>query len=1479
MRTRIKLRKLGLVLAGTFVLAFMGNDSPPALITHAQIIEGILASFEKESIRHPLKLGAQGYQVVQMAKGMIANYKKEIETEAARMRSVPFEEKMDYEDTIVQATLRYINMMSRTYFLYAKSAHHIGNDISKMSFDQLSILDLRLPRELALKVNAVGTYLTPKHDTKDWNYWWFTLPQSDRMLAELFALSRNDETDLALSQDFISGGQAESDLVKKYRESAFRVTNEVEYAKLLQFISLRETLFNRWVLNFLRGKPIAETKVHSCGSGYLSFKSASGGQLPSQMDAYQAWAEQRERNRIVLASVQDVNVLLSHMDFATPEQHYEIFIETLKRLPEFKLSEQRIIADLQTKQSKLFVTLKEFKDSTSGKTFAQSIYDNVQLNWKAEGEDIVRMANLANDDLHPETMAARTAYFAVEKHIDSATVQIAAELFHRHWAGWTPGEESGFDRAKKIATDIYNEKYRHAFAAKAQAAIVNPYANVLSTMARNKRSQEEFDKKVEIMMPAIRSVMPWSYEVRSLMNYQIREAATGEYEDELLRSKSGTPRVGKIDNIISVIQILESRLGLKSNAEVAGWISAKEKPKKGDIIRYNDPELRHLYDGFFKDFTEEYQNLVLADGDVAEVDPEQKHIAMAFNKAVATMREKAKPTFLMKMLDYVSKQPDSKDKDVGTVLVERRNMNLGNPNAKKLPERVEKLLAAMGVDGRKIESNSDVLASDYDRLKYGTLAIYEAVAIHPMLGITLFDQEMTDLMFEPKVERNLFGVKVKSMGAGQAGTIITFDDQTRYPGIAKVSGKRHETSLVTQLGRYYYSEAPKVLPPRIHEERVKQQEGRIKNLIRLAVESAAAKSVGMFETFCKANPLKWDEDQNFKKIFKSSTGIRSTMVENPAVKELDRKMIKELRTPMEVTQEVATAVMQWLFYVTMVVLIFTFPLSPLAAVGSMVGRLVGGALIPTTLATMGSALMFWGFNTAMVANMVARTTINFYEAPIEVRFNEAVAAQNFGDVDRSLTTWAAVVEQQEKLKASQSAAVTANTIDGLFTMMFVSQLRQLAGFKGTAAAKEFGLVTQSRVDRMRNSQTSLQEYEASIKAAGITGPKPSRYTRLKQTVERQVGKISRILPKYQSFNFNQVMLAYRNVLKKSFPTNLKEAKPGVEAYIEYITQREAAAGLTTKEMLQRPDLVTWWLAPRVWAKNAWQFLKTGKGQFLKLNQGTRQLIEDTNLLRRAFLAEKKEIAKSVADKMDEAIRVGEGTANQPALFVDWITDIEAAFLPEMAHPYPWWKEWYARTEADAFYRAVLDPGKKFFSILGSFAPTEYRPMKSWLGQNHDELIYTQEGKATKAMNDAHRERNGLGSADANPLLDLDYISVKAIEGNYRDLLRKGIIDSSGQVIKPLSSLSMAEKTQLERYLRGDNFKHAMRQSGLDFKDPEQVSQYMDVVEFYQQMQAIDGVKILKDKTYIELRRALDKKLGIPDHSLEELIENHAQAIK
>ncbi|MCM0607300.1 MAG: hypothetical protein KA715_14520 [Xanthomonadaceae bacterium] len=1490
----------------------LGFDSPPALIDYTQKTEAGLLFFEKQLVRAPEGLGSNGQAVLEHAKKHIEPLKREIEAEALRVSQIIGMDYVDEERNILEASLRYINLLARTYYLYAKAAHYPKNDISKMNFSVLNnpahaLLDIRIPRRIGLSLFQMGTYLTPRHDSADPKFLWFTLPQSDRLLAEMFALSRNEEGDLALTNDFEATRQSETELLKRYRKSVFRIKSEQEYAKLLQFITLRETLFNRWVINRFRSEQFKETPVNSCGnSSYLNFKTSSSAypEKPSQLLAYTGWAEQEELIFDLNQAQQKITPIVGKTLLATDQQHLDVLITLMRTTPGFDFVKQTLQADYDVKPSEelsyVKYQIKDDKNQSLGKRVNQTIASY----WKSEGEKIIISSNFPSDGFKPEEMSKRVAVFSYESARDAATAQIATDLINMKLVQ----ESTSYDDLVHSAEKIYDAQFKENYLTLVKAVTQIPFEQMRNHVVKAGINRGNLDRKATLLFEAVKPILPWVKEYRELRMYALRSGFVKEYnsnglpteslyEHRLLNQKSRVPHYGQVDSFPAVLMQAQARLGLEPFREVVEWFRI-------------DSEFANLYKMWLEDAVNEYGALV----EKNESQISQHLISRAFKSATEKLRERAKPGYRIQLgnwvsenvettpmtitddakkaiVDWLSKSEKTQKKEVNEsqVITEDKTKKIAEwikalPSEEQLQEepkvdprlhgsirrdqistgfvpgpilkkKVEKLIEALGFSGEIEIDDSKILKTDFDRLQYAHARMAELVVAEPILGIPMYDHDVS-LVMEESATYLGDGISPGLSTGKDAGTKTRSGRVKHAPGTEGMIPQY--TQLIEQMASVYM---PLGTPPlRIFD--IHYNESLARQLVSKAIDTAARNGEGLFETFCQADPKKWKVDEKFKKIFIASVTLRKAMMgADKQLEEIDLRMQKELRSTMQYLQEEwFMPTMTFLFWASIVFLAFTFPLSPLAAVTTHLIK----SSVGTILMSMASGAMFWGLNGAMVGNMVSRTYVNFYEKPIEVKFAQSVAAQNFGNTDKTIISWAETMSQQHQLKESQSAATKAILQDGLFTALFLSQAKMMGGFTSFKASKEIGLTPKTIEERIAQSMTSKEQVKAFQLIEDQALGKPSLMNRVTQDLSRRAGKISRYLPKYQNFTYSEILEGVRKTLKIKLPAKVAPLEPELNASIDFLMKRNEASKMTLGEVVSNPHLYKFWLRPRVWFRNAKNLWNTGDLKYLNLNQGADALIERVNALRRVYIHEKLEMARSIQAKLKDAMNITDDSISQGEHFINTLTDEEISLLGDLAEgPGLWWNQWY-KGNSGPLYLSVARTSENFKTVLRGFSPVEYRPIKPWWESHADNK---QIAEFEKALSGQVRK--------PNPLRDLDFLELEAIDSIYKDLVNRGIVsEATGQILKPLSTLTEVDKRLLEKYLRGMNFKVGMTQAGLDFKKPSDVSQYQDIIEFYDQMQALDGMKVLRDKEYEALRESLDRYLAAPDRSLEQLVNEY-----
>lgn len=153
--------------------------------------------------------------------------------------------------TYLGYSFRYLAVLSRLYKVYAYVAHENHFVLKTYKFENLYYLNLVLPKVYGLEILAKVNYKVKS--TLNGKRLEFMVGEQDKQTYEYMAMQDPD--------------------------------SKVDYAKLVTYLGLRETMTNLWGVQRLTSENIANERVLSCGN-FLSFRT-NRSTNPKMTDAYQ----------------------------------------------------------------------------------------------------------------------------------------------------------------------------------------------------------------------------------------------------------------------------------------------------------------------------------------------------------------------------------------------------------------------------------------------------------------------------------------------------------------------------------------------------------------------------------------------------------------------------------------------------------------------------------------------------------------------------------------------------------------------------------------------------------------------------------------------------------------------------------------------------------------------------------------------------------------------------------------------------------------------------------------------------------------------------------------------------------------------------------------------------------------------------------------------------------------------------------------
>lgn len=167
--------------------------------------------------------------------------------------NVPITDK--YVPEYIRFSLRYLGVLQRLHKVYAKVAHNNHVVLKTYDYKNLEYLNLKLKKEHALEVLAIVNYKAKSaNNGKDIE---FSIGQQELQTFEYMAIEEPG--------------------------------SKRDYAKLVTFMGVRETLTNLWGVQRMTPNHVANARTKSCGN-FLSFRPGTGGAM-DKSDAYQELVE------------------------------------------------------------------------------------------------------------------------------------------------------------------------------------------------------------------------------------------------------------------------------------------------------------------------------------------------------------------------------------------------------------------------------------------------------------------------------------------------------------------------------------------------------------------------------------------------------------------------------------------------------------------------------------------------------------------------------------------------------------------------------------------------------------------------------------------------------------------------------------------------------------------------------------------------------------------------------------------------------------------------------------------------------------------------------------------------------------------------------------------------------------------------------------------------------------------------------------
>jgi hypothetical protein len=1097
---------------------------------------------------------------------------------------------------------KYMGFVSRIYRIFADVAH-TQNNFNSMSFNSLSDLNLRVDKMIALELLA-RMNLKAKH------------------------------VDADTMEIMVSEAEKQS-----YEYAAIANPQDItQYGKLVQFMSIRDMITNRWALQRMNGKTIDDPAINSCGQGMLSFRPSTNKKMsdaPSMKELFDfdlfytnyvplipSATEVSKKHNLLNATT--ANALISKIIKAIPTIEYTL-------VEDFGWDETEI--------------------KTWATELTQTLVKNEINEWSLYAQTILSTTIFPGDDLSPDYIANRMVEdtFQIRK---LAILNQLLEVFSIFPAEDLKALEKIVNKRLEELKPTWNSSYKTALL---------PTLNKVTNIA-NIRSQNRNDKIAETT-EIVKATLSSAYLSEYILTNKVKKAhqhnvlPTREFEiksplelmtyfqAKLDGSDSGA-RVSKSMDFdkkyADAVQVFFKAVAEEFNKKtkkVTDPLELSQILLNISINKANELKVKHPYDAFKNQQFE--RHTVVADNTRVARPAYVALPVIDYNAAPA----KNQNNFGQEWYDYqdpkktYSDSTGNKASNYDVMSMMRYSPAVADNTRVVIQKQMPVVAKKKETQAVKMKYYSpyelEMIAKDVGEFYYHMFNVlnispnYNAFTVHDKNSIrstffkSLADQKIiaeqrlanaynaSPLLKIPLVRSTYESEWV----GGTDGMSIQKETKDEKPAMMRML-----TAVKFAAGKFTVDSA------------------KLKALILETFQVAENNSKGMISIFCGANYKNYSEDKNFKTLFRSATFVRQTITndqglsfeDSERLQKLDEKMKKETRYWHEAISEDYIEPMMWVAMIIFIVAAFLIPWIGAA------GLMSPGTMMLVVTLLDGADLVLTG------ASLYFRGMSNFYEVPAQVRFQKSLASTQVSDL--KLTTWDDVAQAEKENKTQQMFTLLFAPVDAIVGGQFYFSARKLMGVTGKNALKKMGVPVRSfgqppkTVLVKRNFNVLKEQYGLygaitrktgdALQNAKLWLPRYQPYTRKELTEVVRVGLVTKAeeiglaAKPWAMITDVDSMITRMDDRLNVVTTFNKETGEQIEKFT-------MSGKFSFKEILAKPSYTKEFLIPHT-------FIKAVKaGKVVEYLTNFSKTMESINALRGKFLNNKKKVLSTLREKLDE----------------------------------------------------------------------------------------------------------------------------------------------------------------------------------------------------------------------------------------------------
>lgn len=371
---------------------------------------------------------------------------------------VEFEVDSSAGRTLVQMAMKYVQLVARVHQLYVNMAHKNLNGYGSYSFDGLKGLSLKIHKKFGLEILA-KVNLKAKHLSKN----------------ELEIVTSEDE-----KQNF------------EYM-SIHKPDSKTEYAKLVQFLAIREAVTNRWAIQRLSTTSLNDPAVNQCGGNFLSYRpkaDGSNGGSSKRMGRSEAYQELLSYDKFwndYVPTIEDLESITLKHSLISEDEASKLMDKIIKGIPTI---EYTLINDFGWAEY-------EIQDWTW--ETAVTISENEKTEWENYARTILSVSIFPGDDLSTTKIVNRILDDSFMIRYESVMAQLTAVL------EILPQED--LNLLAKIT-----KEHLDALRPKWQAKMEGELKNIITKIHQTKTiAQKNYNEKIKEGVDAAKYGLPGAY--------------------------------------------------------------------------------------------------------------------------------------------------------------------------------------------------------------------------------------------------------------------------------------------------------------------------------------------------------------------------------------------------------------------------------------------------------------------------------------------------------------------------------------------------------------------------------------------------------------------------------------------------------------------------------------------------------------------------------------------------------------------------------------------------------------------------------------------------------------------------------------------------------------------------------------------------------------------------------------------------------